>query len=119
MIKPSYKYGWTVDDDEDPGTFISPWSMTTTGTALPMEPIMTPKIWLRDDLTCWTKPLAMPKKVIFNPPATIILWDDGTKTVVKCSEDDEYSKETGIALCFMKKYMGNNGNYNKVFKRWC
>lgn len=24
------------------------------------------------------------KKVIFNDPATIVLWNDGTKTVVKC-----------------------------------
>ena len=32
------------------------------------------------------------KKVIFNDPATIVLWDDGTKTVVKCSEGDTYSE---------------------------
>ena len=26
------------------------------------------------------------KKVIFNPPATIVFWEDGSKTVVKCRE---------------------------------
>lgn len=35
-------------------------------------------------------------RVIFNPPATIVLWDDGTKTVVKCSEDDEWDEEKGL-----------------------
>ena len=30
------------------------------------------------------------KKVIYNNPATIICWEDGTKTVVKCSEGDTY-----------------------------
>ena len=26
-------------------------------------------------------------KIIFNPPATIVFWEDGTKTVVKCSAE--------------------------------
>lgn len=56
--------------------------------------------------------------VIFNEPATIVLWTDGTKTVVKCQEGDEYSKEVGLALCFAKKALGNKGNFNNVFKKW-
>lgn len=28
------------------------------------------------------------RKVIFSNPATIVLWSDGTKTVVKCGPDD-------------------------------
>lgn len=31
-------------------------------------------------------------KVIFNPPATIVFWKDGTKTVVKCKEGEEFSE---------------------------
>ncbi len=58
------------------------------------------------------------KDVIFNDPATIVLWADGTKTVVKCQDGDEYSKEVGLALCFAKKALGNKGNFNEVFKKW-
>lgn len=58
------------------------------------------------------------KNVIFNDPATIVLWDDGTKTVVKCQEDDLYSEEVGLALCIAKKALGNKGNFNNVFKKW-
>lgn len=58
------------------------------------------------------------KKVIFNDPATIILWQDGTKTVVKCSENDTYSPEMGMAMAICKKALGNKGNYSKVFKKW-
>lgn len=58
------------------------------------------------------------KRVIFNPPATIVLWEDGTKTVVKCGEGDTYSKETGLAMCIAKKAFGNKGNYNNVFRKW-
>ena len=28
------------------------------------------------------------RKVIFNDPATIVLWSDGSKTVVKCGPED-------------------------------
>lgn len=31
-------------------------------------------------------------KVLFNPPATIVFWLDGTKTVVKCKEGEEFSE---------------------------
>lgn len=57
-------------------------------------------------------------KVIFHDPATIVYWKDGTKTVVKCGPNDTYSKETGLALCYMKKVLGNKGNYNNVFRKW-
>lgn len=58
------------------------------------------------------------KNVIFNAPATVVIWSDGTKTVVKCQPGDTYSKETGLALCIAKKYLGNKGNFNEVFKKW-
>lgn len=58
------------------------------------------------------------KGVIFNNPATIILWEDGTKTVVKCGKNDTYDPEKGMAMAICKKLMGNKGNYNNVFKKW-
>lgn len=58
------------------------------------------------------------KKVYFNDPVTVVLWADGTKTVVKCQEGDVYSKETGLALCFAKKALGNKGNFNDIFHKW-
>lgn len=58
------------------------------------------------------------QRVLFNDPATIVFWKDGTKTVVKCQEGDVYSEEVGLALCFAKKALGNQGNFNNVFKKW-
>lgn len=58
------------------------------------------------------------KQVIFNNPATVVFWSDGTKTVVKCSENDEFSPETGLAMAVCKKAFGNTGAYNEVFKKW-
>jgi hypothetical protein len=56
--------------------------------------------------------------VIFNDPATIVIFSDGTKSVVKCQGGDTYDKEKGFALALLKKYMGNKGNYNDVFREW-
>lgn len=57
------------------------------------------------------------KNVKFNPPATIVFWTDGTKTVVKC-ENEDYDPEKGLAMCICKKVLGNKGNYYNVFKKW-
>jgi hypothetical protein len=58
------------------------------------------------------------KQVYFNEPVTVVLWADGTKTIVKCQEGDTYSKETGLAVAIAKKALGNKGNFNEVFKKW-
>lgn len=57
-------------------------------------------------------------KVVYNNPATIILWKDGTKTVVKCSDNDIYDPEKGLAMAICKKLLGNKGNYYNFFKKW-
>lgn len=47
------------------------------------------------------------KKIMYKPPATIVFWNDGTKTVSVCEEGDAYNKELGFALCVLKKKYGN------------
>ena len=58
------------------------------------------------------------KDVIYNDPATIVFWKDGTKTVVKCQKGDTYNPELGLAMCIIKKMCDNKGNYNDVFNKW-
>lgn len=58
------------------------------------------------------------KDVIFNYPATIILWKDGTKTIVKVRKGEKYDPEKGFAMAVCKKMFGNEGNYCKVFKEY-
>lgn len=43
------------------------------------------------------------EKVIFNEPATIVFWNDGTKTVVKCCEKDSYDREVGFKTALLTK----------------
>ncbi len=58
------------------------------------------------------------KKVVFNDPAVVILWKDGTKTTVKCQKGDKYDKEKGLALAIVKHLLGDTGYYNTIFEKW-
>ena len=62
---------------------------------------------------------ARPEKVIYNDPATIVYWSDGTKTVVRCHEGDIFDRREGFLLCCAKKLMGNKGAYNDVMREHC
>ena len=65
-----------------------------------------------------TKFLPKPKKVYFKNPYTIVIWEDDTKTIVKCGSDDEYDKLTGYLLCYFKRINGNDSSakYQKMLK---
>lgn len=58
------------------------------------------------------------EKVIFNDPATIVFWRDGSKTVVK-AKDEPFDKEKGLAMAIAKNVYGNEGNYYNIFRKWC
>ncbi len=58
------------------------------------------------------------RKVIFNDPATIVFWSDGTKTVVKCGPEDTYDMEKGLAMAIVKKMAGNDNRFHKIFKQY-
>jgi hypothetical protein len=57
------------------------------------------------------------KDVIFNDPATIVFWTDGTKTVVKAT-NEAFDPEKGLAMAISKKFFGNKGNYFNQIKKW-
>lgn len=72
-----------------------------------MEDVMrTNKIFYRTGL--------IPTKIIYNPPATIVFWTDGTKTVVKCSAEDEYNEYYGFLCALGKKMFGTNSHLKKL-----
>ena len=61
------------------------------------------------------------KKVIFNDPATIVFWKDGTKTIVKRQEGTEFDPEKGLAMAICRHYLCDIcglERYDGVFKRY-
>ncbi len=65
-----------------------------------------------------TEMLCKIKKVIFNNPATIVIWANGDKTVVKC-DGEKFDPEKGLAMAITKYLLGNNhGYYYDIFDKW-
>lgn len=75
-------------------------------------------IRLEDYISNFTKALPEIKRVVFNERATIILWADGDKTVVKLGKEEVNDPEKGMAMAICKKVLGNTGSYYEIFKKW-
>lgn len=58
------------------------------------------------------------KKVIFNPPATVVYWSDCSKTVVKCNVNDIFDPEKGLAMAIAKRCADNTSAYYAEIRRW-
>ena len=55
--------------------------------------------------------------ILYNPPATIVFWEDGTKTVVKCAAGEPFSEYNGFAAALLKKAYGSNSHVKKIISR--
>lgn len=58
-------------------------------------------------------------KVIFNDPATIIIWKDRSRTVVQTQGDEKFDPEKGLAMALLKRILGNNREYYGIFRKYC
>lgn len=65
-------------------------------------------------------PLYMPRirEVMFNDPATICWFEDNSKTVAIAGHGDKYDKETGLAICMLKRVLGNK-EYRRIMDKCC
>lgn len=55
-----------------------------------------------------------PVRILHNDPATIVFWDDGTKTIVKRAEGQEHNPYFAFCSALAKKIFGNNSSVNKL-----
>ena len=58
----------------------------------------------------------MPKRIIYSGRATIVIWDDGTKTVVKCSRHDDWSPDAGFLWALGERIYGSKARLIKAMK---
>ena len=60
-------------------------------------------------------------RVIFNKEkkTTVVMWYDGQKTIIKQQEGDVWDEEKALALCYMKRVLGNRGSFNETLKKYC
>lgn len=60
-----------------------------------------------------------PKKIMRNGPATIVFWEDGTKTVVKKMPGDKDDIYAAFCAAFTKKYFGSNEKVKATVDSLC
>ena len=53
-------------------------------------------------------------RVVFSGPATIVFWDDGTKTVVKAMKGEKVEHYAGFAAACMKKMFGSTSRAKAI-----
>lgn len=92
-----YKFKKMMEEDNMPVSQVCDYDLSTTFTTKTIPKIAGAIITGID-------------KIIFNDPATIVYWIDGTKTVVKASEHDKFDKETGLAMALVKKFLETRGS---------
>lgn len=57
-------------------------------------------------------------RIIFNPPATIVFWKDGSKTVVKCHGDQTFNPYYGFCAALAKHIYKSNSAVNRMVDKY-
>lgn len=59
------------------------------------------------------------EKVTFSGPVTVVKWNDGTITRVRCAEDEVYDQEKGLLAAMAKKFYENTNIFVEELAYWC
>lgn len=64
--------------------------------------------------------LSISDVIIGKQKQTVVKWGDGTKTIVKCNDEDNFSPEIGVAMCIAKRMFGENykSKLNGLIKKY-
>lgn len=65
------------------------------------------------NFTCQCRVCPEIKRVIFNDPATIVIWSDDTKTIVKAAKE-QFDPEKGLAMAIVKKLYDGTPYYRMM-----
>lgn len=59
------------------------------------------------------------EEVIFSGPMTIVKWNDGTITRVRCAEGETYDQEKGLLAAMAKKLYEDTNIFVEELAYWC
>ena len=67
-------------------------------------------------VAAWPFKMPRPVKIIHNPKAVIVFWNDDTKTVVKRMEGDKDDIYAGFTAALAKKIYGSNSAIKRLIE---
>lgn len=73
-----------------------------------------PERYISVDICAFDFERLLPVKIIYNVPATIVFWNDGTKTTVKCGNGERYNKYHGFCAALAKRIYKTNSQVNRI-----
>jgi hypothetical protein len=106
-------------------TAASPWATITTTyvNGKKVEEVMTTRdnsnstnIYFSSSVPPVTTEDFIPVKIIYNCPATICYFKDGTKEVVMVTPNEEYIEEVGVMACIMKRLFKSRNEFKRLVK---
>jgi hypothetical protein len=104
-------FGWSTDIQWSNGLAYMP----------PMPESIVPHVAVSigENLATLLKIYLTPKKVIFREDSktTIVIWMDDSKTVVRCSSEEKFVPEFGLAMATMKRLYGGRGKFIKELEK--
>lgn len=59
------------------------------------------------------------EKVTFSGPVTVVKWNDGSITRVRCAEGEVYDQEKGLLAAMAKKLYENTNIFVEELAYWC
>lgn len=83
------------------------WGISSSGSPYSLTIHSTGKNLFESGETVINKTMPNIKQVIFQNALTIVVWADGERTIVKCSEE-EFDKEKGLAMAIAKRFIDRN-----------
>ncbi len=65
----------------------------------------------------FTKDELIVKKIIHSGRCTIVIWEDGSKTIVKQSADDDWDEYAAFCAAFCKKIFGSTSAVKRIIDK--
>lgn len=59
------------------------------------------------------------RKLVYNGDTTVVLWGDGTKTVVRCSDNDIYDREKALMMCMLERMFDSKTKLKNFLNEAC
>ena len=59
----------------------------------------------------------VPTRILYSGNRTIVFWNDGDKTIVKCAEGQEFDEYNGFVAALAKKMYGSTSKAKRIINK--
>lgn len=75
------------------------------------------KRYMQNDIMSCLSVGIVPQKILYSGNRTIVFWNDGDKTIVKCAEGQEFDEYNGFVAALAKKLFGSTSKAKRVINK--